>query len=118
MIADDVCDLVDAFIGSGQQMLRFFEAYFLYISRIGKSGLIFDQAVKIILLKVKGVNQLLNCNICKIAPDVFRYFLKNEPVHGFSLLFGQGKIIFRAYDPEDAEQKPLTDVLGAYVMAA
>ena len=64
MIPDLICNLFDAFIGSSKQMFCTFQTNLLNIGRLSKTGLPFDQAVKVIFLIVEFIDQILDGHIC------------------------------------------------------
>ena len=93
-----------------------FQPDLLDVSGIGHVGPAFDQPVEVVFLEMKFPHQILDGDVGVVLLDVPGHFFEQDPVHGFALLPGQGKFIFGAHDPEDAQQQAFADVPGAYVV--
>ena len=112
MIADYICNLFHAFSRADQQVFCLFQAYFLYVCGIAHSGLVLDKAVEVIFLEMKGVHQLLDCNVGRILPNILSNFFEEDPVHGLALLQRQREFVCGAEQTEDAKQQSLADITG------
>ena len=89
MIADQICNLLNTFIGRYKQMFGTFQTDLLDISGISKSGFPLDQPVEVIFLVVKLIYQILDGDVLIMSTDEVGNLLKYDPVHCLLLLFGK-----------------------------
>lgn len=110
MITDLFCDLRDTKFCLKQQPFRIFQADALQIFRVGHTGLLLDEPVKIILLEMEEIHQFLGIDILIMSLNIIAYFFEDCPVHGLLLFFSERELITGAQQAKDAKEQSLADV--------